>query len=336
MLRNYLRHLVERLMSFFMECSPAPGEENENCRDIDLRYLFNLFLVWNSQYAVYDSDAAPDYNDLTRPRLDAFEAALRWCFKYYDIPGDVCIQENGCKYVQGVRLNVDAFSLEIFIVDYLICSKLEDLRRDVNINKNLDSEIAWLEALNAEVEEYLRQAYDYEKRMGDMPSVLSNYRHLNHLSDRLLSFFMARSFAPDKASANCQINMDYLYNMFMIWNYMCAADDPDTHYNCWLTPDLHTFEQALRLFSNAYNFPGEITQNSGRKYVQGIALTVDAAMLNQMFLDVFEHKLSLLQEDGNIDEDIIPVIGLIERLKEDVEEYVRQARGYEECMELGG
>ena len=152
-----LKHLVDLLLFFFMERSCPPDEENANY-GTDLKYLFNMFAVWNYMFFVEKSDAYYPFL-----KIYDFESALRWCFRVYHVPGEICTKENGDKYVRGIILTCDVAILYSMVVESSINHRLEQLRENIFISDDIEEEIDRLEDVKEEVKKLLSQASDLEE-----------------------------------------------------------------------------------------------------------------------------------------------------------------------------
>ena len=163
--------------------------------------------------------------------------------------------------------------------------------------------------------------------------IIEDGRYLMPLSIVLLQFFVERSPAPNEENADRCTSLEYLYNIFMMWNIVYIGDEDEYgHYTGWFHPDLDDFEDALRWCFTLYRVPGKIcTKENGDKYVQGISGINDSAFMYDMAFESIDHKIWKL-ENTKYDYDektIISKIGYLERIKEKLEHYRNEARNYE-------
>ena len=174
---------------------------------------------------------------------------------------------------------------------------------------------------------------------------------LKRLVDLLLYFIIERCAAPGDEDADYYVSLDYLYNIFVLWNYMVAVDTPDASYKGWTNPCLDVFEDALRWCRRVYHVPGKISIINGEKQVKGVSLGVDTAFFSDCVVGDIDSRLELLRDDywslrimlGRVgrfssikgldsDEGIKSEIYRLERIKAMAQTHLQKAYEYEKRM----
>ena len=111
----------------------------------------------------------------------------------------------------------------------------------------------------------------------------------------LLRFFMERGIGPDVTADYC-IDLEYLYNMFMVWNCSLIGGKAIGYYNGWTYPSFSNFEDALRRCISVYKISAKLlTKKNGDKYVIGIKLKERAHISYEMTETVIDSEINKLK-----------------------------------------